>query len=388
MADRVVVGVTDVMYDQDLRPWDVELEREDDESKSSSHVVCLVPAHNEEEAIADTIMSLRKQTRPIDRIIVVLDNCTDGTEQIVSDMGCEYMKSVNNKDKKAGALNQALGTLLDTLSDDDRIMAMDADSELIPEYVELSLATLDEDPNIGAVSAAYYGKERPGLLPLLQRIEYTHERRRVMRSQARVACLSGVASTFSVAAMRHLVSERGRSLPGSAAHPVPYLSVSLTEDFEITLALKTLGYRPLSPKNVMAFTDVMPTYKMLWSQRLRWQRGTLETLRMYGFSKITYRLILTQFYTYMISVAMPLLILLWALTIGVLHTPLHVNWWITALLPLSMIDQVNAARRLHSWKAILIAGSIVPLWIFDQLRSLIYWKAALQLLKKSDFHWD
>jgi poly-beta-1,6-N-acetyl-D-glucosamine synthase len=353
-----------------------------------AQIVCLVPAHNEEEAIEETILSLRKQTRPIDRIIVVLDNCTDRTEEIVSSLDCEYMKSVGNKDKKAGAINQALVPLLEEMAEDDRVLVMDADSELIPEFVEIGLATLATDPKIGAVSSAYYGKDKPGVLQLLQRIEYTHERRRVMRRRARVACLSGVASIFTIGAMRHLMRERGVSLPGSKANPLPYLSVSLTEDFEITLALKTLGYDPLSPKNLIAYTDVMPTLKMLWSQRLRWQRGTLETLRMYKFTRITYRMYFTQIYTYLISIAMPFLILLWLLTIFVLHTSLHINLWVTALLPLSMIDQANAARRLHNWRGVLVAVLIVPLWCFDQYRTLIYWKAVLQLLKKTDFHWD
>jgi poly-beta-1,6-N-acetyl-D-glucosamine synthase len=353
-----------------------------------AQIVCLVPAHNEEVAIADTIHSLRKQTYPIDRIIVVLDNCTDRTEEIVSELNCEYKKSVGNKDKKAGAINQVLVPLLDELADDDRVLVMDADSELIPEFVEIAVRELDADPDIGAVSAAYYGKDQGGLLQLLQRIEYCHERRRVARRKARVTCLSGVASVFRVKAFHHLMRERGHTLPGSKAHPVPYLSVSLTEDYEITLALQTLGYKTISPKELVAYTDCMPTIKMLWSQRLRWQRGTLETLRMYGLSKITYRMMFTQFYTYLISIAMPFLIVLWVLTIFVLHTPLHFSILVTILLPLSMLDQANAARRMHNWRAIALAVIIIPLWIFDQYRSLIYWKSVLLLLKKSEYAWD
>jgi poly-beta-1,6-N-acetyl-D-glucosamine synthase len=138
----------------------------------------------------------------------------------------------------------------------------------------------------------------------------------------------------------------------------------------------------------VAYTDCMPTIKMLWSQRLRWQRGTLETLRMYGLSKITYRMMFTQFYTYLISIAMPFLIVLWVLTIFVLHTPLHFSILVTILLPLSMLDQANAARRMHNWRAIALAVIIIPLWIFDQYRSLIYWKSVLLLLKKSEYAWD
>ena len=50
------------------------------------NVIALVPAHNEEEQISATLDSLLAQTIPLDKILVILDNCTDSTEQIVA--GC------------------------------------------------------------------------------------------------------------------------------------------------------------------------------------------------------------------------------------------------------------------------------------------------------------
>jgi Glycosyl transferase family 2 len=44
-----------------------------------ARVIVLIPAHNEAPVIAATIASLRRQTRPPDRIIVVADNCSDAT---------------------------------------------------------------------------------------------------------------------------------------------------------------------------------------------------------------------------------------------------------------------------------------------------------------------
>ena len=42
-------------------------------------VIALVPAHNEENRISNTIDSLLQQSRPPDEIIVIADNCTDNT---------------------------------------------------------------------------------------------------------------------------------------------------------------------------------------------------------------------------------------------------------------------------------------------------------------------
>lgn len=358
------------------------------EKRPTSQVIVLVPAHNEEEAIEETIESLHAQTRPLDRIIVVCDNCTDRTEEIVGTLDCEMFRSKDNTQKKAGALNQALKPLYSSLSDEDMVLVMDADSILDEHFVERAIAVLDTDPQIGAVSAAYIGKKLPGFLTMMQRIEYAHERRRVRRRRARVTCLSGTAVVFKMGALQHLLSERGRAVPGRREKPEAYLSISLTEDFEITLALMHLGYKPISPRECVSHTDLMPTVSMLWSQRLRWQRGTLETLRLYGLRKVTWRLYLTQLYTYAMSLATPFMITLWMISLFVLHTGLVFSWWIFLLLPLSVIEQAITTFRLREWKASLAATTVLTLWMYDNLKSLIYWHAVIKLLKHTEFEWD
>ena len=248
----------------------------------------LVPAHNEEEAIEETLESLFRQTRPVDRIIVVCDNCTDRTEEIIEPLDCETFRSKNNTQKKAGALNQALTPLYTTLADNDKVLVMDADSILDERFVEECCKLLDDDPQIGAISAAYVGKDKPGFLPMLQRIEYSHERRRVARRQARVTCLSGTAAMFTMAALRHLLDRagQGRPRPGRQARGVPVgVADRGLRDHPGHEGHRATGL--LSPRQCISHTDVMPTVSMLWSQRLRWQRGTLETLRLYGFTKLT-----------------------------------------------------------------------------------------------------
>jgi cellulose synthase/poly-beta-1,6-N-acetylglucosamine synthase-like glycosyltransferase len=80
---------------------------------SQSRVIALVPAHNEEDIIEATITSLMSQTYPFDYVLIIADNCTDKTTRIVKRLQRRYgirklrlMKTVKNKYKKAGALNQ------------------------------------------------------------------------------------------------------------------------------------------------------------------------------------------------------------------------------------------------------------------------------------------
>jgi len=45
----------------------------------------------------------------------------------------------------------------------------------------------------------------------------------------------------------------------------------------------------ISPTECVVTTEIMPTWKNLWIQRLRWQRGAVENLGAYGFTRTTMR---------------------------------------------------------------------------------------------------
>ena len=85
----------------------------------------------------------------------------------------------------------------------------------------------------------------------------------------------------------------GSVLPGIPGDV--YDTYSLTEDNELTLALKTLGARMISPRGCRVRTELMPTWRDLWHQRQRWQRGALENIGMYGMSSATARYWTQQF---------------------------------------------------------------------------------------------
>lgn len=107
-------------------------------------IVVLVPAHDEEALIAETLQSLAAQSRPADEVIVVADRCTDRTAQISTAHGARVVESVGNTQAKAGALNQVLDELLPRLSDDDAVMVMDSDTSLSSEFIARAARRLHE----------------------------------------------------------------------------------------------------------------------------------------------------------------------------------------------------------------------------------------------------
>src|SRR6266566_3669832 len=68
-------------------------------------IAALIAAHNEEGTIAAVIEALLEQTCVPDRIVVIADNCTDGTEVIARRYPVTVIRTEGNLERKPGALN-------------------------------------------------------------------------------------------------------------------------------------------------------------------------------------------------------------------------------------------------------------------------------------------
>ena len=240
----------------------------------------LIPAYNESVTIAATLDSLWGQTRPPETVIVVADNCTDDTADIARRHGADVFTTIGNREKKAGALNQALADLFPHAGRDDVTMIMDADSVIVPEFLETAMSRLEADPDLIAVGGVFYGEEGAGMVGQLQRNEYTRYQRHISRRLGKVFVLTGTASLFRTFALKAVADSRGSLIPGDPGHV--YDTLAMTEDNEMTLALKSLGAKMISPMQCHVITEVMPTWTALWRQRMRWQRGALENIAAYG----------------------------------------------------------------------------------------------------------
>lgn len=253
-----------------------------------SRVVALVPAHDEEAQIGAALAALSRQTRRPDLVVVVCDNCTDRTAPIARRSGAAVLVTEGNRDKKAGALNQALSRVLPLLDDDDVILVQDADSQLDPTFLDHALRYLRR--GYGGVGGVFRGGPGGGFVGHLQRNEYARYARDVSRVGGRCLVITGTAAAFRVDVLREITAGRLTGLlpPGDRRGGV-YDTTVLTEDNELTFALLHLGYRVISPPECGLETEVMLDWRGLWRQRLRWKRGAVENCAQYGLTRVTWR---------------------------------------------------------------------------------------------------
>jgi cellulose synthase/poly-beta-1,6-N-acetylglucosamine synthase-like glycosyltransferase len=346
-------------------------------------VTVLIPAHNEEASLPHTIASLVSQSHPPERIVVVADNCSDSTVAVARRTGVEVIESVGNTHKKAGALNQVLRQVLPGQSDNDAVMIMDADTCLDDGFLEAAVERLTADRALMAIGGLFYGEEGAGLLGLFQRNEYSRYSRDIRRRRGRVFVLTGTASLFRPAALRAVARCRGTSIPGAPGDV--YDTAALTEDNELTIALKSLGALMISPGQCTVVTEVMPTWRALWNQRLRWQRGALENLAAYGMTPRTFRYWAQQLGIGYGVIALASYFLLIVLTVSSMDTWVWFPFW----MGLGLLFAVE--RVVTVWdggvRARLLGAALLPELIYATFLDVVYVKGVTDILLGRQAGW-
>jgi cellulose synthase/poly-beta-1,6-N-acetylglucosamine synthase-like glycosyltransferase len=347
-------------------------------------VTVLVPAHDEAAILPDTLRSLRAQSPAPQRVVVVADNCTDDTVAVARAHGCEVFETVGNTQKKAGALNQALREILPGLGDNDAVLVMDADTQLDPGFLAAAVRRMTDDRALMAVGGVFSGEPGHGLLGMLQRNEYTRYGRDIARRRGRVFVLTGTASLFRPRALRAVAAARGHAIPGTPGDV--YDTAALTEDNELTIALKSLGALMVSPAECTVVTELMPTWRALWAQRLRWQRGALENIGAYGLTAQTFRYWQQQFALGYGGVALTSYFVLGIITLLAIDQWVWFPFWL-GLGAIFTLERVVTAWR-GGWPARLLAVTLLPELVFAMFLNLVYLRAVVDITLGRQGTWN
>lgn len=347
-------------------------------------VTVVIPAHDEAAILPETLRSLREQQPAPQRVVVVADNCTDDTAAVARAHGAEVHETVGNTQKKAGALNQVLRRLLPELGENDAVLVMDADTTMDAGFLAAAVRRMTDDRALMAVGGVFYGEPGHGLLGLLQRNEYTRYGREIARRRGRVFVLTGTATVFRPRALRTVAAHRGRTVPGTPGDV--YDTAALTEDNELTIALKSLGALMVSPSECTVVTELMPTWGALWAQRLRWQRGALENIGAYGLTPQTFRYWAQQFGLGYGGVALASYFALAVITMLAIDQWVWYPFWL-GLGGVFALERVVTVWR-GGWRARLLAATVLPELLFDMFLNLVYLRSVADITLGRQTTWN
>ncbi len=360
-----------------------------DDRGSPVRVIAIIPAHNELGQLGHTLTALVTQTRKPDEIYVLTDNAVEGlaaeAAEAAEAAGFDNISitcTVGNVHKKAGNLNRALLFLLDRqkrgLSSCDVIMGFDADS--VPERHFVANALKWMARGYGAVGATFSGRPGGGILGALQRAEFARFARHQHR-KSHCDVLSGTGWAISVKVLRLVAASRTDCTVYDVNH--------IVEDFELTLKIRHMGVKAISPADCRVVTDIMITLKDWVTQRLRWQYGTLLALYRYGWTQVTQGMIIRQLMTYLVMLLTPLVFfyLLWSfLLFGIggidpANAPLY-----AVGIGVVVLEQAWQARKAGP-RAVIMTLLIVPDLAYSLARQVVYIRALYRLLARKTTAW-
>lgn len=238
-------------------------------------VSILIPCHNEEAQIDETIAALEDTDYPGEwEAIAINDGSTDSTAAKLNRLTERYsfLRAVHLAENKGKALALRTGALM---AKGKYLICIDGDALLEANAVSWLAARLQLRPQVGGVTGNPRIRNRSTLLGKLQVGEFTTIIGLIKRTQmnyGKIFTMAGVIAAF-----------RKRAL-----HDVGYWSPEmLTDDIDVTWKLQRSGWYVLYEPTAVCWILMPETLKGLWRQRLRWAQGSAETAIKYGTSLFT-----------------------------------------------------------------------------------------------------
>jgi 1,2-diacylglycerol 3-beta-glucosyltransferase len=232
-----------------------------DRDETSRRFDVVVPAHNEEDGIAATVDSLRSVAYPRDRfrVIVVADNCTDGTAARAAAAGATVI--VRDEAERRGKGHALLRGFEQSLATGlaDAVVVVDADTIVTRNLLTVIAATLASGAEAVQVD---YGVRNPDgswrTRVMTIALACFHQVRSLARGRLRLSCgLRGNGMAFTSSVLRR----------------VPYRAFSIVEDVEYGIELARAGVRVHYAHEAHVFGTMVRRERAARSQRQRWEHG-------------------------------------------------------------------------------------------------------------------
>jgi cellulose synthase/poly-beta-1,6-N-acetylglucosamine synthase-like glycosyltransferase len=304
------------------------------EREQRDRVGVLVPAHNEEEMLSNTIINIRNQLRRDDWLLVVADNCSDSTAVVAEHSGADVVvRDDPLRTGKGFALDHGIRHFAE--NPPRTVIVVDADCQLGDLAVD-RLTCVCEATN-RPVQALYLmtpddSAERPRVREFAWRVK--NWIRPLGLSSAGLPCQlmgTGMAFPWEVIAKAHLSTG------------------ALVEDLKLGLELAADGHPPIFCPAAVVTSEFPMSQEGARSQQLRWEQGHLSLMAVeiprFLMQAIHQRdlnlLVLT------LDAAVPPLSLLWAATVFISLISLGA-WllglpWMTPFLCLSVFAGFTCA---------------------------------------------
>jgi biofilm PGA synthesis N-glycosyltransferase PgaC len=221
----------------------------------------MVPAYNEAASIVDTIRSIQTQTLPPEEIIVIDDHSSDNTGDLARGCGVTVLRPPTNTGSKAGAQNFALGQVHTPY-----VMAIDADTTLAPNAIELLMPAVKE-PGVVAACGFVLPRHVRSIWERGRYIEYLFAftfYKPIQDYYSKPMISSGCFSVYRT----EILKENGA-----------WSTRTMAEDMDLTWTYYEAGHGVRFVPEAVCYPIEPHNYHFMGKQLKRWSHGFVQNVR-------------------------------------------------------------------------------------------------------------
>jgi 1,2-diacylglycerol 3-beta-glucosyltransferase len=234
----------------------------------SHRLLVVIPAHDEEEILGETLAALTSVDYPLELVdvVVIADNCRDRTSDVAADNGARVLiRNDTERRGKGQALQWALEQLASELSSFDAVVFLDADCR--PTRNLLSALAAHTAAGEDAVQAAYLvDNPEASWSAALRWAAFA------LMNFVRPLGRSGLGLSCAILGT-------GFALTPRLLQRCPWGAVGLTEDAEYHLRLVAAGSRVAFADEAAVMSPMPLTLRAAREQQLRWESGKWQLVR-------------------------------------------------------------------------------------------------------------
>ena len=231
-------------------------------------VSVLIPCYNEADNLDESIPHLLRLTYPNYELVFINDGSKDDTLKILQRWSnvSERIKVVDQKNGgKASAMNNGAKHALGKY-----IVGIDGDAILDYNALEYIVDTLENNPDVGAVTGNPRVRNRSTVLGKLQVAEFSSIIGLIKRSQSMAGTLFTVSGVIMC-----IRKDIWRQIGGWSENMI-------TDDIDISWKTQTSGHEIIYEPRALCWVLMPETLRGLYKQRLRWAQGGAEVILKYS----------------------------------------------------------------------------------------------------------
>ncbi len=237
----------------------------EEKAQRHSRVAVLMPAHNEELVIVNTLPSIISQLGKDDILLVVADNCHDNTATLARECGATVVERKHEKQRGKGyALNFGLQFLRDN-KPPDVVIIIDADCGVSAGCIDRLVQQAETMQRPVQALDLMVAPENKSLTQAIAEFAW------VVKNQVRPLGLKALGLPCQLMGT-------GMAFPWGLLHQANLAHGNMVEDIKLGIDLAVQGYPPLFCPRAWVTSEFPISSQVTYEQRKRWEHGHLSTI--------------------------------------------------------------------------------------------------------------